>query len=143
MRVRDILKDKGTTVVSVHGDVPLPGAVEILSDKRIGAVVVVNRDEQVVGILSERDVVLALGRHGADALKRQVREVMTEHVFVCKPDDQIKDVMAWMTRHRVRHLPVFADGQLEGIISIGDVVKSRLGEMETEAGVLRDIILAR
>ena len=100
-------------------------------------------EDQVVGIISERDVVHALAEHGESVLGRQVRDLMTEHVFVCKPEDTIKEVMTWMTRHRARHLPVVQDDRLHGLISIGDVVKHRLDEIQTEANVLRDIVISR
>ncbi len=142
MRVADILKRKGTTVITIHTYVPVTAAIEILHSKHIGALPVLDEKGRIAGIISERDIIDGLARHGHRMLAMHVGEVMNEHVFSCSPDHTISDIMARMTTHRARHLPVLADGQLQGIISIGDVVKYRLDEIKTEAGVLRDLYLA-
>jgi CBS domain-containing protein len=141
MKVEGILKDKGSTVETVGPDALVVLAVDRLVSKRIGALVVSADGLTVDGVISERDVVRALARHGARVLDMAVADVMSRHVPVCSPDDTLKDVMAQMTRTRNRHVPVTRDGQLAGIVSLGDIVKSRLEELELEANVLRDAYL--
>jgi CBS domain-containing protein len=143
MRVADLLKSKGTTVITIHDEISLAAAVDILSSKNIGALLVLNAESHVVGMLSERQIIQGLARHGTELLHLPVREVMSEHVFICRPEDQIKEIMGIMTRQRVRHIAVVDEGQLKGIVSIGDVIKYRLDEIETEANILREIIIAR
>ncbi len=142
MHVSDILAQKGVTIITIHDDALLTTAIDILRSKKIGALVVINAANQVVGLLSERDIVWTLADAGSTALLAHVRDVMTEHVFTCRPEDSIKEISAWMTRHRVRHLPVVRGGELAGLVSIGDVVKHRLDEIETEASILRDLFIA-
>jgi signal-transduction protein with cAMP-binding, CBS, and nucleotidyltransferase domain len=122
-------------VVTIRSDATLSTAVHRLALERIGALVVSDDGARIAGILSERDVVAGLARDGADLLAagRRVAELMTRNVATCGPDDTVKHLMAEMTRRRVRHLPVVAGDRLVGIVSIGDVVKSRLGEVELEA----------
>ena len=142
MRVADVLKQKGSTVITIHTYAPVTAATEILHSKNIGALPVLDKEARLVGIISERDIINGLAQHGVQVLTMHVEKIMTEHVFTCTPNHHISDIMARMTRHRVRHLPVVEDDQLCGIISIGDVVKNRLDEMKTETGVLRDLYLA-
>ena len=144
MKVREILDAKGQGVVTIRSDATLSPAVHRLALERIGALVVSDDGVRVAGILSERDVVAGLARDGADLLAagRRVADLMTHNVITCGPDDTEKWLMAEMTRRRVRHLPVLDDGRLVGIVSIGDVVKSRLGEVELEATVLREAYIA-
>lgn len=142
MRVADIISRKGTTIITIHDYVPVSAVIDILHDQGIGALPVLNENANLVGIISERDIIDGLAEYGTRMLTMHVRDVMTTHVFTCKPDHHISDIMARMTNHRVRHLPVVVDGALRGIISIGDVVKHRLEEVNTEAGVLRDLYLA-
>lgn len=143
MHVRDILKaKKDARVTTMRAGDSVMTAIDLLHQNRIGAVVVVDDDRHVTGMLSERDLVRGLAEHGRDALALKVSDLMTQDVYVCSPDDAVKETMAWITRHRVRHLPVVEDGALRGILSIGDVVKHRLEEVETEANVLRDIVTA-
>jgi CBS domain-containing protein len=105
---------------------------------------VVSEDgDHVVGIISERDVVRGLAEHGAELLDMKVADLMTKNVKTCSPEDDLKHVMTEMTRSRIRHLPVTEDGRMCGIVSIGDVVKTRLDELETETNVLRDYIVGR
>ena len=144
MKVREILGAKGRGVITIRPDATVATAVHRLALERIGALVVSDDGLRVAGILSERDVVEGLARDGADlfATGRRVADLMTRNVVTCGPDDTVKWLMAEMTRRRVRHLPVLDDGRLVGIVSIGDVVKSRLGEVELEATVLREAYIA-
>ena len=142
MLVEDVLKRKGRTVFTVHGYVLVSGAVDIMHSKKIGALPVLDPNEQLIGIISERDVVVALAQHGPGVLSMRVADVMTPHVFTCTPEHHLSDIMARMTHHRIRHLPVLDGDKLDGLISIGDVVKHRLQEVETEANVLRDLYIA-
>lgn len=141
MDVKTIIKAKGNNVVTIEPHVPVATAVHLLSDERIGALVVSDNGKRVLGIVSERDIVIGLARHGEDLLNRRVSEVLTKEVHTCLPDDTAKHLMTEMTRQHVRHLPVVENGELCGIVSIGDIVKSRLAEAEMEADVLRDAYL--
>ena len=143
MAVAEILHHKGRQVSTVRSVDTVEVAIRRLYDERIGALVVVDRWGKLVGMFSERDVIHALARHGAEALGYGVHELMTPDVTTCAPEDRIDEVMKMMTAHRVRHLPVMEAGQLIGLVSIGDLVKHRLDEKETEANVLRDITRAR
>ena len=105
-----------------------------------GAVVVRDLSGKVVGILSERDVVRRIGRHGAEAMGMQVRECMTGDPYTCTPEDSVEDLMAMMTRKRIRHLPVTAGGRIIGVVSIGDVAKRKIEEAEQEAAALKEYI---
>ena len=143
MKVETMLAVKGDKVVTLRPDATVATVIRMLKLEGIGALVVSEDGEKILGIISERDVVRALVDHGGEVLKMRVAELMTHSVKNCTPDANIKDVMAEMTRSRVRHLPVVRDGKLSGIISIGDVVKNRLEELETETSVLRDYIVGR
>lgn len=143
MKVDTILKAKGRRVVTVRPETPLTTAIQRLKMERIGALVVSVDGETVLGILSERDIVAGLAEEGTELLGRTVGERMAREVTTCSPEDSIRQVMAKMTQGRFRHLPVLDHGRLCGIISIGDVVKNRLEEIEMEATVLRDVYLAR
>jgi CBS domain-containing protein len=143
MKVKAMLADKGDKVITLRPDATVAAAIETLKREGIGALVVSEDGTQILGIISERDVVRALVSHGGEVLKMRVDELMTQSVKICTPEANIEDVMAEMTRNRVRHLPVARDGQLCGIISIGDVVKNRLEELEMETSVLRDYIGGR
>ena len=140
MNVETILRNKGNWVATIRPDEPIAAAVDMLIRERVGALVVSENGEGVDGILSERDIVIALGDHGEELLSRPVSEIMTRDVFVCEPSDTVGDLMAEMTNRRIRHFPVVADGRLRGIVSIGDLVKSRLDEVEFEASSLRTFI---
>jgi CBS domain-containing protein len=141
MKVESILDAKGRSVETIRPDAPVDLAIHRLTDKRIGALVVSADGSRVEGVITERDVVRALARHGTRLLELPVARVMSPAV-VCAPDATIRDAMATMTRTRHRHLPVVADGAVVGLVSIGDVVKHRLEEMELEASVLRDAYIA-
>lgn len=143
MKVDTILKAKGRRVVTVRPETPLTTAIQRLKMERIGALVVSVDGETVLGILSERDIVAGLAEEGTELLGWTVGERMAREVTTCSPEDSIRQVMAKMTQGRFRHLPVVDHGRLCGIISIGDVVKNRLEEIELEATVLRDVYLAR
>jgi CBS domain-containing protein len=144
MKVRDILGSKGRRVVTIRPDATLSTAVHRLVLERIGALVVSEDGRKVAGVISERDIVRGLASQGADLLSTgsRVADLMSRNPITCTPEDSVKHVMAEMTRQRVRHLPVIEDGALAGIVSIGDVVKSRLEEVEMEAEVLRDAYIA-
>lgn len=138
MKVEAILQAKGSRVATVAPETPIATVVYMLRRERIGAMPVSPDGNEVTGIVSERDIVWGLAEHGTQILDWQVERLMTHPVKSCKPGDTIKSVMAEMTRSRLRHLPVIEGGRLLGIVSIGDVVKNRLDELELEASVMRD-----
>lgn len=140
MNVETILHSKGRRVATVRADAPIAKAVELLRRNGVGALVVSDEGDTVDGIVSERDIVLGLFSHGGDLLTCPVSEVMTRDVVTCDPGDSVGELMAEMTNRRIRHFPVVADGRLCGIVSIGDLVKSRLDEMEYETRSLRSFI---
>jgi CBS domain-containing protein len=141
MLIQRILSAKGGDVLTVPPATSISDAVATLTERRIGALVVSDDGgETVVGILSERDVVRALARDGVDVLGRTVAELMTTEVFTCGPDATTEDLMKLMTDQRIRHIPVIVEDRLAGIVSIGDVVKHRLGELEHETQALHDYI---
>lgn len=140
MTVRSILERKGRDVVTLEPDATLARAAQLLGARRIGAVVITNAAGRIVGILSERDIVRVIGEVGAEALSMTVDRVMTAKVKTCHDDHTINQMMELMTRGRFRHLPVEKDGKLAGIISIGDVVKGRIEEVEREAEQIREYI---
>ena len=142
MKVSDILGSKGNAVATIRPEAKISTVVRRLKLEGIGAMVVSEDSVQVVGIISERDIVRGLVEDGADLLEKRVLDLMTSPVKTCTLDANIKDIMAVMTRRRIRHLPVVEDSRLVGIISIGDVVKNRLEEVELEADVLRDAYIA-
>ena len=140
MNVHTILRTKGKSVVTIHPNATVERAVAVLRLSGIGALVVSDDGENVVGILSERDIVEALGRLGGELLAVSVAEVMTSPVVTCEPEDSVAELMAEMTNRRIRHFPVLDDGRLQGIVSIGDLVKNRLDEIEFEAHSMRSFI---
>jgi CBS domain-containing protein len=143
MRIVDILEAKGSTVATVPGDATVGDAVAELARRSIGALVVSTDGSHIEGIISERDVVRLLGREQEGLMRRPVRAIMSAPVHTCTPDDTTENVMATMTNRRVRHVPVVADGAMVGLVSIGDVVKSRIQELEEDAKVLVEYIGAR
>ncbi len=143
IRISQILKDKGDRVVTIEPDATIAEVVDVLQRERIGAVVVMQEKEGLAGIISERDVAHGLAEHGAELLARRVADVMTREVVTCTPESSVEEVMKQMTVQRSRHLPVVKDGTLLGIISIGDVVKNRLEELETETAMLQEYITGR
>jgi CBS domain-containing protein len=140
MIVKNILAGKGGDVVTIEPTADLAAAAKLLTERHIGAVIVLGADQRVIGILSERDIVRALAEHGAAALNKPVSQVMTRDVKTCSDDDTIGDLMGRMTTGKFRHMPVVQQGKLIGIVSIGDVVKGRVEEIGQETKALRDYI---
>ena len=140
MQVSDILKAKGTRVLTVRPEETISAFIKRITSEKVGAMVVSTDGTRPEGIITERDIVHGLAQHGAELLAMEVREVMTKRVIICAPGDSIKAVMIQMIRGRPRHLPVMEGGRLAGMVSIGDVVKNRLENAELEANVLRDYI---
>lgn len=142
--IAEVLNRKGHTVAATLPSESVATAARLLTEKRIGALVVRDRRGKLVGILSERDIVRAVATQGADALDLAVEELMTKEVKTCRPTDTVKDLMQMMTLRRHRHVPVCDDaGDLVGVMSIGDAVKARLDEQAHEVAVLKDIALVR
>jgi CBS domain-containing protein len=140
MRISDVLRVKGTQVITVTLDTKVRRLVAVLAEHRIGAVVVSHDGAAVDGIVSERDIVRALDQRGAAVMSEPVTAIYTAQVHTVTPQTPIEEVMRMMTERRVRHAPVVADGRLQGIVSIGDVVKIRMDELETERTALADYI---
>ena len=140
MHVESILRNKGRNVATIAPEARIATAVALLRRHAIGALVVSRDGVAVDGILSERDIVIALADHGAATLDLAVRDLMSREVITCKPGDAVADLAALMTERRIRHLPVIDRGALAGIVSIGDVVKQRIDEVEGEASSMREFI---
>lgn len=140
MIVSQILREKGHDVYTVFKEISVKEVSALLAEKRIGAVVVTDQADAVEGIISERDVVRGLAQHGSSILDKKVEELMTKNVITHGLDDHIDDLMQEMSKSRIRHLPILDDGKLVGVISIGDVVKNRVKELEAEGNMLRDYI---
>jgi CBS domain-containing protein len=138
--VKDLLLGRRGDVVTTEPSADLAAAAKVLAERRIGAVVVLGADHRIVGILSERDIVQALAQHGPPALQKTVGQFMTRDVKTCSENDTIESLMGRMTAGKFRHMPVVEQGKLVGIVSIGDVVKNRVEEIEREAAALRDYI---
>ncbi|MEV5574289.1 CBS domain-containing protein [Spirillospora sp. NPDC052269] len=132
MRIRDILRRKGSTVATVRPDATVRDLLTVLAEHNIGAAVVSPDGAAIAGIASERDIVRRLNEHGADLLDRPVSAIMTGRVRTVTPDTAVEDLRQTMTEHRIRHVPVLEDDRLAGIVSIGDVVKSAIDELEDE-----------
>ena len=140
MRISDVLRVKGTQVITVTPDTKVRHLVTLLAEQRIGAVVVSHDGTAVDGIASERDIVQALARRGAAVMSEPVTAIYTAEVHTVTPQTSIEEVMLMMTERRVRHAPVVVDGSVRGIVSIGDVVKTRIDELETERTALTHYI---
>jgi CBS domain-containing protein len=140
MNVAAILRQKGRAVTTAPPSVTLLEVARRLAHKRIGAIVVIDAQGELVGIISERDIVRALSESGPDCLTQPISESMTREVVTCQETDTLDELMAMMTARRFRHLPVVTDGGLAGIISIGDVVKHHVAEIEMEATAMREYI---
>ncbi len=140
MTVKAILEAKGRAVLTLGPNENLSEAVRVLAENRVGALVITNGDRKIVGILSERDIVRCIAKEGAAALQSSVRAAMTPKVKICNENHTVNEVMAIMTEGRFRHLPVERDGLLDGIISIGDVVKRRIQDAEREAEDIKQYI---
>jgi len=139
MRVQDLIKTKGEVVIAVAETVLIKDAVEIMHKEHIGALVVLAPGNQLRGVLSEREIIVALAEHGALALDLHASDLMLRDRPVVGPSDSVRDAMAMMTERRARHLPVLIDEAVVGLISIGDTVKARLSEKIAENLVLQDI----
>jgi CBS domain-containing protein len=139
MRVAEVLRQKGSRTVTIRPDQSINQAVEALREHGFGALVVSADGEQIDGIISERDIVRALGLR-SDLLDLQVADLMTAEVVTCSLSDQVEALMAQMTQFRIRHLPVVDEGRLCGLVSIGDVVKHRVSQLEDETRALQDYI---
>jgi CBS domain-containing protein len=140
VRIADLLRHKGSDVATVPPGISVAGLLEDLDRHNVGAMVVSDEAGTVVGIVSERDVVRKLHERGAELLHAHVSEIMTTSVVTCEPTETVDSLASIMTERRIRHMPVVSDGRLVGIVSIGDVVKSRLDEIEREAEEMREYI---
>jgi CBS domain-containing protein len=140
MRVKAILDEKGRNVVTIGSQSTLKDAAKTLHDNHIGAVIVVDRDERIIGILAERDIVSAIARFGAEGLDKLVSTVMWPNVYRCAEETGVSELMALMSSKRARHVPVERNGRLDGIISIGDVVKAHIRMIEREAEEIKAYI---
>ena len=141
MTVSTILAGKGREVVSVEPSASLADAVRLLAGKRIGAAVILGADRRIAGIISERDIVRVLAERGAGALDEPVSQTMTRKVETCNESETVSSLMERMTSGKFRHMPVVDRGRVIGIVSIGDIVKHRLHEMERELAAMRDYIM--
>jgi CBS domain-containing protein len=140
MTVNAILSAKGGDLISIEPTATLDSAVKTLAKYKIGALLVLGPDRRVIGILSERDIIRVLAEQGAEVLSKPLAQVMTRKVVTCGPNETVGTIMERMTNGKFRHVPVVEGDQLVGLISIGDVVKHRLHEMEKESAALRDYI---
>lgn len=140
MFVRQILNDKGDDIVTTGPSVKIADVVALMAKEHIGAIVVLDENAHIAGIVSERDITRSLAEHGASILAMNAESIMTAEVVTCRPDDGVDKLMRKMTAGRFRHLPVLDKGKIVGIISIGDVVKHRLEELENESNLLQNYI---
>jgi CBS domain-containing protein len=143
MRVSDLLTTKGHDVATISQERSVVDAIALLKERGIGALVVTGAAPPLVGIFSERDVVRALATNGESTLQQKVSELMTSTVSVCKESTELNDLMTMMTDKRIRHVPVVEEDRLVGMISIGDVVKARLEELEHDKKELLDYVSGR
>jgi CBS domain-containing protein len=141
MTLNDLLRIKGNSeIIKIKEDDCVAEAARILTEKKIGSLLVEDANGEMVGILSERDIVGGMGAHGANLQDVAVSTLMTANVIRCTSEDSVNEAMAMMTDRRVRHMPVFDDGELRGFISIGDLVKCRISEVQAEAEAMRQYI---
>lgn len=140
MLVRQILSGKGGDIVSIGPSAKVIDIASLMGKKRVGAVVVLEAEDRIAGIVSERDITHGLAKHGTALLDMSADRIMTREVITCSPDDGVDRLMRKMTTGRFRHLPVVDEGKMVGVVSIGDVVKHRLEELESEASLLQDYI---
>ena len=143
MQISQLLEGKGAFVATVQPDVPIIDVVKEMTERSIGSLVVSDDGDTIAGIVSERDVVAAISRFTAAILDEPVRTIMSTTVQTCRSDDSIDSLMATMTDQRIRHIPVVDDGRLVGIVSIGDLVKARMDELERDRDALEHFISAR
>lgn len=141
MKISSIIESKGEEVITINAQANLKAAANVMHDRGIAAVVAL-KDRKVVGVLSERDIVAALSEHGPSAGSILIKDVLGQQLISITPADTIKQAMSLMTYRHVRHLPVIDEGALKGIVSLGDIVKYRLEELEMETNVLRDLAVA-
>ena len=141
MTVSIILAHKGRDVVTIDPTESLARAIKVLAEKRIGAAIILGADRRIAGIISERDIVRALAERGAAVLDEPVSGTMTRKVMTCNEGESVASIMERMTAGKFRHLPVVDQGRLVGLVSIGDIVKHRVHEMERESGAMRDYIM--
>ena len=142
MLVSQILRDKGDLVFTASPNETVAAAAALLHSRRVGAMVIVDDEDAVVGILSERDIVRIVAEQGAAALSQPISACMTRDVVFATPNEQVQSLLGRMTDRRIRHLPVLKDGRLVGIVSIGDLVKTKFAEAEAEAEGLKAYISA-
>ncbi len=141
MNLAAILKTKGSSILSVVPSTPISGVIKVLGEKRIGAVLVIDEDGTLAGILSERDIVRTMAQHAADTFDMTADQLMTRSLKVASPTTSVAEAMEMMTDGRFRHLPVVDNGKLVGLVSIGDVVKARLSQQEHEVDSLRAYVV--
>jgi len=141
MTVSLILAGKGRDVVTIEPGATLANAARLLAEKRIGAVLILGADRRIAGIISERDIVRALAERGAAALEEPVSQTMTRKVETCAMSEAVASIMERMTAGKFRHMPVIDQGEVVGVVSIGDIVKHRVHQMEHESGAMRDYIM--
>ena len=144
-RISAVLRSKGTDVVTIGPDAPISALLDFLVDRNIGAVLVTeggSRDGAVVGIVSERDVVRRMHDQSGVVLNTPISQIMSSKVISCTPEDEVDSLMRTMTERRIRHLPVLVGGKLVGVVSIGDMVKARIGELEEEREHLHQYLAA-
>jgi CBS domain-containing protein len=141
MTVTIILADKGRDIVTIEPSASLTEAVKLLAEKRIGAALILGADRRIAGIISERDIVRALAERGGAALEEPVSRSMTRKVETCNESEPVANIMERMTAGKFRHMPVVDQGRLVGVVSIGDIVKHRVQEMERDSVAMRDYIL--
>ena len=140
MTVQTILSQKGRDVATIAPTAKVADAIKMLCERKIGALVITGAGDRITGIVSERDIVRTFGAHGAAALDMPLTDVMTRKVVTCEPNDKMSEIMELMTTGKFRHLPVLENERMVGIVSIGDVVKMRLAQLEHEQDALRDYI---
>jgi CBS domain-containing protein len=143
MRVSELLRSKGGDAITLAPDTSLGDAARLFLERKIGGAPVVGRDGELMGFVAEREFVIAVDRTNASIRRKSIDHVMRTPAPVCSADDTLQDVMTRMTHQRLRHLVVVDGGRVAGVISVGDIVKHRLDELETEAGVLRDYVAAQ
>ena len=143
MRISRLLDQKGSFVATVHTDTPIIEVIRELDRRGVGALIVSDDGSSIAGIVSERDVVRVIGQFGTAILTSRVEMIMSRGVRTCSPDDTVESLMSTMTDHRIRHVPVTEGGKLVGIVSIGDMVKARLDELERDRDALEQYITAR
>ena len=140
MLIAHVIRDKGATVHTIGANATLEEAARELNDRRVGALVVLDENRAVIGVLSERDIIREIARGGAGHLSDSVGGAMSRNVIVAAPEETIDDGLNRMTDRRVRHLPVIVDGELVGVVSIGDLVKHRIAKAEAEAAAMQAYI---